>query len=291
MSLLLLLPACEPLLSLSLAAVTCVVLACFFLVQMTGLFEWKEQISLFQSLLTPKESQLADSACAAVLILVKDRWCEQVMQQLEDAAVSTGDLQIPAAAAGAAAAAMTAASSEEPRRRELNLRMLAFVVQTQLINREEAIAEGSERLSCVLNWLKLVLLPGKSSSSGSSSGSGSIPGGNNPFYLMGLRLLRTHNQALLTALRRLASQVDAEELLMQTPQGGGERKGPQCLLPCGAPSTADKVDVIRPCAGGRMSNAAVEQRNRLQLVCLVLREVRDLVHQAAAELKTKAGRD
>lgn len=231
--------------------------------QLTGLFEWKEQISLLQNLLTPKESQLADSACAAILILAKDRWCEKVLEQ---AAASSE------AKTAATAIAKKAAATEEPTLKELNLRMLTFVVQTQLIKRQEPIAEGSERLSCVLNWLKLVLIPGKTGSSAD------LP--SSPFFAMGTLLLQTHRRPLLTALGRLASQVDTEEMLMRGPEGEGGQGGPQCLLPCVAPSTADKIDVVRPCSGVLTCNAAVEQRTRLHLVCLVLREVRDLIHQA-----------
>ncbi|OEH75937.1 hypothetical protein cyc_00160 [Cyclospora cayetanensis] len=152
-----------------------------------------------------------------------------------------------------------------------NLNVLAFVVQTQLINREETIAEGSERLSCVLNWLKLVLLQGhKNPNRGPNKAHGS-----NPFYAMGLLLLRSLKQPLLEALRRLASQADAEEVLTQSRGGPEGLRGPQCLLGRGAPSTADKVELLRPCGGAmRHSSAAAEQRMRLQLVCLVLQEMR-----------------
>ncbi|KAL8437772.1 hypothetical protein Efla_006664 [Eimeria flavescens] len=300
---------------------------------LTGLFGWKEQISLFQSLLSPKGFLLADSACAAILILIKDRWCHQVLlqqqqqqqQQQEEllqqqqqqhheepagdtdagevsetlttgasAATAGGPVvaaQRAAAAEAAGAAEGAAAAADAVSLEELNLRMLAFVVQTQLVSRQEPIAEGSERLSCVLNWLKLVLLPGKqlTANSNSSSSSGNS---TNPYYRMGRLLLKTHKQAVLGALRRLGSQVDAEEMIMQGGQGGppssaGSQGGggaPHCLLPCAAPGTsADKIDLLRPRAGGPCSsNAATEQRLRLQLVCLVLQEVRELAHQAAA---------
>ncbi|XP_026193141.1 uncharacterized protein LOC34617376 [Cyclospora cayetanensis] len=246
---------------------------------LTGVFAWKAQISLFQSLLNPKEFQLPDAATAAVLILLKERWCLQVLhyQNADAPAAAAADanpqVSQPAGAVGGA---------KDPLLALTNLNVLAFVVQTQLINREETIAEGSERLSCVLNWLKLVLLQGhKNPNRGPNKAHGS-----NPFYAMGLLLLRSLKQPLLEALRRLASQADAEEVLTQSRGGPEGLRGPQCLLGRGAPSTADKVELLRPCGGAmRHSSAAAEQRMRLQLVCLVLQEVRDLVYQAADAAK------
>lgn len=260
---------------------------------MTGLFEWKAQIFLYQNLLNLKEKRLADSACAALLVLIKDRWCHQVLQQQQQLAASSHkSAQLPASTTAAAeeAAAETAASGlEEPTLGDLNFRLLTCVVKTQLLQRDEPVAEGAERLSCVLNWLKLLLLPGKPCSSRGSTSTSSSDGcsrtSSNPFYSTGLLLVQSQKQVLVGALSRLASQVDAEELLTRPQWQGKEGQGPQCLLPCAAPSTADKIELLRPCGGGIVSNAAQEQRARLHLVCLVLKEVRDLVQQAVVDMQ------
>ncbi|CDJ46782.1 hypothetical protein, conserved [Eimeria brunetti] len=264
---------------------------------MTAVFSWRAQTFLFQSLLSPKEHPLPDAACSAVLMLLKQRWVREVTEQYERQQQQqqgrlTGGMEVPAADAAAADAECTD---------DLNFGVLAFVVTSQLINRHEPIAEGSERLSCVLNWLKLVLSArssgndsstnGYSSNHSSSNGyssnhsSSSSEGDVGPFHRMGLLLLQRHSQSLLGALDRLASQMDAEELLTQQPQ----QQAP-FLLGGKAPTTADKIELVKPCIGSGKMNAAVEQRLRLELIGMLLKEVRSLMQKAMPALASLKSR-